>query len=160
MLHCSKSEGRRRMGEVHAARCCRSRCQCRIVARHTGSAATSGETNPMNPRSSPDQLVTLPTIASVFSRIGLSSFGGGLIAWMHREAVERRRWVGDQEFLSGLAIRQVLPGGNMVNMSLYLGTRLRGALGALTAVPGRTGLPRLAACTPPSGRARFTTRRP
>src|SRR5438445_13891263 len=80
--------------------------------------------------------VRLATIAAVFSRIGLSSFGGGLIAWMHREAVERRRWLGDQEFLSGLAICQVLPGGNMVNMSVYLGTRLRGAIGALTAVLG------------------------
>jgi chromate transporter len=114
----------------------------------------------MNPRSSPDQVVTLPTIAAVFSRIGLSSFGGGLIAWMHREAVERRRWVGDQEFLSGLAICQVLPGGNMVNMSLYLGTRLRGAIGALTAVLGLIGLPILLVITIATVLARFDTLRP
>ncbi len=111
----------------------------------------------MTPRSSPDQAVTLPTIAAVFSRIGLSSFGGGLIAWMHREAVERRRWVGDQEFLSGLAICQVLPGGNMVNMSLYLGTR---PIGALTAVLGLIGLPILLVIPIATVLARFDTLRP
>ena len=114
----------------------------------------------MNPRSSPDQVVTLPAIAAVFSRIGLSSFGGGLITWMHREAVERRRWVGDQEFLSGLAICQVLPGGNMVNMSLYLGTRLRGALGALTAVLGLIGLPILVVISLATVLGHFNTLRP
>jgi chromate transporter len=113
----------------------------------------------MNLRSSPDQVVTLPTIAAVFSRIGLSSFGGGLIAWTHREAVERRRWVGDQEFLSGLAICQVLPGGNMVNMSLYLGIRLRGALGAITAILGLVGLPILVVIAIATVYARFDTLR-
>jgi chromate transporter len=113
----------------------------------------------MTSRSLLEQRVTLPTIAAVFSRIGLSSFGGGLIAWMHREAVERRRWVGDQEFLSGLAICQVLPGGNMVNMSLYLGTRLRGALGALSAVLGLIGLPILVVITLAIVLARFDTLR-
>ena len=94
----------------------------------------------MTSRPSPEP-VSLPLIALVFSRIGVLSFGGGLIAWMHREAVEARRWLNDQEFLSGLAICQVLPGGNMVNMSLYLGVRLRGALGAMTAILGLIGLP-------------------
>jgi chromate transporter len=113
----------------------------------------------MTSRSSPEQAVTLPAIAAVFSRIGLSSFGGGLIAWMHREAVERRRWLSDQEFLSGLAICQVLPGGNMVNMSLYLGIRLRGAFGALIAVLGLIGLPILAVITLAAVLARFDTLR-
>jgi len=78
---------------------------------------------------------------------------------MHREAVERRRWVGDQEFLSGLAICQVLPGGNMVNMSLYLGTRLRGAIGALTAVLGLIGLPILVVITLATLLSRFDSLR-
>src|SRR5258708_32848418 len=118
------------------------------------------EKKPMTSRSSLEQAVPLPAIAAVFSRIGLSSFGGGLIAWMHREAVERRRWLSDQEFLSGLAICQVLPGGNMVNMSLYLGTRLRGAIGALTAVLGLIGLPILLVITIATVLARFDPLRP
>lgn len=101
----------------------------------------------------------LSTIAFVFSRIGALSFGGGLIAWMHREAVETRKWLSDQEFLSGLAICQVLPGGNMVNMSLYLGIRLRGALGAITAILGLVGLPILFVIAIATVYARFDTLR-
>jgi chromate transporter len=106
----------------------------------------------------PDR-VGLPIIAMVFSRIGALSFGGGLIAWMHREAVETRKWLSDQEFLSGLAICQVLPGGNMVNMSLYLGIRLRGALGAITALLGLVGLPILFVIAIATVYARFDTLR-
>jgi len=101
----------------------------------------------------------LSTIAIVFSRIGALSFGGGLIAWMHREAVETRKWLSDQEFLSGLAICQVLPGGNMVNMSLYLGIRLRGALGAITAILGLVGPPILVVIAIATVYARFDTLR-
>jgi chromate transporter len=85
--------------------------------------------------------VSLREIALVFSRIGISSFGGGLISWMHREAVERRRWLQEREFLSGLALSQVLPGANMVNLALYLGIQLRGGIGAVTAVLGLLWLP-------------------
>jgi chromate transporter len=113
---------------------------------------------PAAPPPRPDR-VGLPTIAVVFSRIGSLSFGGGLIAWMHREAVETRKWLSDQEFLSGLAICQVLPGGNMVNMSLYLGIRLRGALGAITALLGLVGLPILFVIAVASLYARFDTLR-
>src|SRR5215471_4868049 len=85
--------------------------------------------------------VPLREIAGVFTRIGIASFGGGLVGWMHREAVERRCWLPDHQFLSGLALSQVLPGANMVNLSLYLGMELRGGLGALTAAVGLLLLP-------------------
>ena len=88
--------------------------------------------------------ISLREIASVFARIGISSFGGGLVGWIHREAVERRRWLAEREFLSGLALSQVLPGANIVNLSLYLGLQLKGALGALTAGLALLGLPILA----------------
>jgi chromate transporter len=74
--------------------------------------------------------VTLRDLASVYFWIGISSFGGGLISWVHSETVERRKWLRDQEFLSGLALSQILPGPTMVNMTIYLGIQLRGAVGA------------------------------
>src|SRR5258708_37039822 len=96
----------------------------------------------MNPAAGPrPDRAKLSTIAFVFSRIGALSFGGGLIAWMHREAVETRKWLSDQEFLSGLAICQVLPGGNLGNMSVYVRIRLRGALRAITARLALIGWP-------------------
>ena len=83
-----------------------------------------------SPAESP-RSASLRDIASVYFWIGISSFGGGLISWVHREVVERRKWMRDQEFLSGLALSQILPGPTMVNMTLYLGTQLRGTVGAL-----------------------------
>jgi chromate transporter len=133
------------MGALHPPRCCRGIFANPAMASPPDCtsywlARPSRQTSRMTSRPSPEP-VSLSLIALVFSRIGVLSFGGGLIAWMHREAVEARRWLNDQEFLSGLAICQVLPGGNMVNMSLYLGVRLRGALGAVTAILGLIGLP-------------------
>ena len=72
----------------------------------------------------------------VFLRIGLTAFGGSTQAWMHREVVERRRWLDERAFLSGFTVAQVLPGANPVNLALYLGLQLRGAMGAAIAVCG------------------------
>lgn len=69
-----------------------------------------------------------------FLKIGGSAFGGSTQAMMHREVVERRRWVDDEAFLAGLAIAQVLPGANPVNLALYMGMKARGGLGAIVAV--------------------------
>jgi len=85
----------------------------------------------MSPAAEPSRSVSLRDIASVYFWIGVSSFGGGLISWVHREVVERRHWLRDQEFLSGLALSQILPRPTMVNMTLYLGTQLRGPIGAV-----------------------------
>jgi chromate transporter len=85
--------------------------------------------------------VPISDIAIVFTRIGISSFGGGLVAWIRSEAVERKRWIGDREFLSGLALSQILPGANMTNLAIYLGLQLRGGFGALAALLGLLTLP-------------------
>lgn len=50
---------------------------------------------------------------------------------MYRELVERRRWFSEEEFLSSLAIAQAMPGINVINLSMWVGFRLRGSLGAL-----------------------------
>jgi chromate transporter len=55
---------------------------------------------------------------------------------MHREVVERHRWLNDEQFLASLTVAQVLPGANPVNMAVYLGLQLRGGLGALLAAAG------------------------
>jgi chromate transporter len=85
--------------------------------------------------------VPITDIAIVFSRIGIGSFGGGLVAWIRRETVERKRWLGDHEFFSGLALSQVLPGANMTNLAVYLGLLLRGGAGAIAALLGLLWLP-------------------
>ena len=73
---------------------------------------------------------------AMYLRLGLATFGGGLSAWMHREMVVRRRWLDEQTFLTGLTISQILPGGNAVNLAIYVGLYLRGSLGAALAIVG------------------------
>lgn len=70
-----------------------------------------------------------------FFLIGLSGFGGVLPQAQHH-LVQRRRWLSDAEFAELLALGQVLPGPNIVNMAVAIGSRFHGAGGALLAVAG------------------------
>ena len=78
--------------------------------------------------------VSLATIYGLFFRIGLFSFGGQLTSWIHREVVLVRGWMTNEEFLSGLALSQILPGVNSTNTAVFVGQRLRGAWGATVAI--------------------------
>ena len=81
---------------------------------------------------------SISAIFGVFFRIGMLSFGGGLTGWVHRELVMLRGWMPEDEFMSGLAMCQILPGGNICNFSIYAGQKLRGTLGACAALLGLT----------------------
>jgi len=80
--------------------------------------------------------VGLGRLWGTFVRIGTVTFGGGMLSWVHREVVERLGWLDEKSFLSGLTVAQVLPGANPVNLALYVGLQLRGAVGAAVAVFG------------------------
>ena len=79
---------------------------------------------------------TARELFKVFAMIGLTSFGGGLSGWMMREIVQRRGWLTEADFLSGLALAQAFPGVNVVNLAIWLGFRLKGGQGALAASLG------------------------
>jgi chromate transporter len=72
----------------------------------------------------------------LFSKIGLSSFGGGVSVWMHRAFVERRGWLSESEFSAALALARIMPGVNIVNLAVLIGHRLMGFAGAVAAVMG------------------------
>ena len=84
---------------------------------------------------------SLPQIFLAFFRIGSLSFGGGMSAWIRREMVVRHGWLEDRQFLAGLALSQITPGANGVNMAVFAGTVLRGLPGALAAFFGLMALP-------------------
>ncbi len=84
---------------------------------------------------------SLTTLFLGFAGIGLSSFGGGLTAWVRREVVQRRGWLDDQQFLSGYALSQLVPGATNVNLTVFIGTQLRGIPGALVCFAGLTTPP-------------------
>jgi chromate transporter len=84
---------------------------------------------------------TLVALFQAFVSIGLSSFGGGLTAWVRREIVQKRGWMDDQQFLSGYALSQLVPGATNVNLAVFIGTQLRGVAGALACFAGLTAFP-------------------
>jgi len=55
---------------------------------------------------------------------------------MRREFVHNRHWMSEDEFLTGLALAQAFPGVNVVNLSIWVGFRLRGGAGATVAALG------------------------
>lgn len=75
-----------------------------------------------------------------FLEVAVCSFGGAF-AWALRILVYRRRWLSEDDFAKSLALCQVLPGPNIINLSIFLGDRFFGARGAITAVAGLTLLP-------------------
>lgn len=70
-----------------------------------------------------------------FNRLALQGFGG-VLAVAQVELVERRRWLTREQFLELLSVGQVLPGPNIVNVSLMFGDRCFGWRGALAALAG------------------------
>jgi chromate transporter len=69
-----------------------------------------------------------------FTKLGITSIGGGVNGMMHTEFVVNRRWFTDRQFLSGLALSQSLPGVNVANLALWLGFQCRGVVGAVVAL--------------------------
>jgi len=70
-----------------------------------------------------------------FNRLALQGFGG-VLPVAQRELVERRRWLTKDEFVDMLAVSQVMPGPNVVNLALMFGDRTFGTRGALAALAG------------------------
>ena len=89
---------------------------------------------PPRPFSSKKGKVSLPQLARTFLFIGMTSFGGGITAYIRRIIVENKQWLTDEDFFPGLAFCQLLPGANVVGLSLYIGNHLCALPGALVAV--------------------------
>ncbi|GIL38799.1 chromate transporter [Roseiterribacter gracilis] len=89
-----------------------------------------------------DERAKIPplTLFRAFMSIGLSGFGG-VLPFARRELVDRRNWMTDTEFAEMLGVAQVLPGPNIINISVWFGTKHAGALGAIAAFTGLCGVP-------------------
>jgi chromate transporter len=75
-----------------------------------------------------------------FTWLALQGFGGVLAVAQH-ELVERLRWLSKEQFVEMLSLSQVLPGPNIINLSLMFGDRHFGWRGALTAVAAMLAAP-------------------
>jgi len=75
-----------------------------------------------------------------FSLLALQGFGG-VLAVVQRELVEKKKWLTLEEFLEDWAVAQILPGPNVVNLSLMIGDRYFGMRSALAALAGMLTFP-------------------
>jgi chromate transporter len=68
-------------------------------------------------------------------KLGFISFGGpaGQLAIMHRELVERRRWIGEERFLHALNYCMLLPGPEAQQLAIYIGWLMHRTLGGIVA---------------------------
>jgi chromate transporter len=89
------------------------------------------------PASTPPSLIALFV---AFAKISLAGFGGVLV-WARRGIVDQHRWMTADEFNETYALCHVLPGPNVVNLSVVFGSRFRGIPGSIAAFAGLLGPP-------------------
>jgi chromate transporter len=75
-----------------------------------------------------------------FTLLALQGFGG-VLAIVQRELVEKKQWMTREEFIEDWAVAQIMPGPNVVNLSLMVGGRYFGLKGAMAALAGMLTLP-------------------
>jgi chromate transporter len=79
----------------------------------------------------------MTSLKFLFTRVlmlGATAYGGpAMISQIKETTVNRYGWVKEGEFMRGVALCQLIPGATMVQIVTYIGYRVRGILGALTA---------------------------
>lgn len=75
---------------------------------------------------------------SCFAKIGAFTIGGGyaMIPIIEKEVVEKRKWINADDFTDVIAISQSAPGLLAVNISIFIGYRIKGVVGSLVASIG------------------------
>jgi len=66
---------------------------------------------------------TLHQLILYFLKLGTIGFGGpvALVGYMHRDLVEKRKWIAEEDYKEGLALAQLAPGPLAAQLSIYLG---------------------------------------
>jgi chromate transporter len=75
---------------------------------------------------------SLRQLSLYFLKLGAIGFGGpvALVSYMHRDLVEERKWISEEEYKEGLALAQLMPGPLAAQLGIYLGFVHYGVLGA------------------------------
>ena len=62
-------------------------------------------------------------LVSYFLKLGTTGFGGpvALVGYMHRDLVEKRKWISEEDYKEGLALAQLAPGPLAAQLAIYIG---------------------------------------
>ena len=79
-------------------------------------------------------MIPLSLLFTRFLGLGATAYGGpAMISQIKETAVKKNGWIKEGEFMRGVALCQLIPGATMVQIVTYIGYRMRGIWGALTA---------------------------
>jgi chromate transporter len=80
----------------------------------------------------PKQPYSLPALIKYFLKLGTTGFGGpvALVGYMHKDLVENRQWISEDEYKQGLTLAQLMPGPLAAQLTIYLGFVHHRILGA------------------------------
>lgn len=78
---------------------------------------------------------SLQQLVLYFLKLGTTGFGGpvALVGYMHKDLVESRKWISEEEYKQGLALAQLAPGPLAAQLGIYLGFVHHRFLGATLA---------------------------
>jgi chromate transporter len=83
----------------------------------------------------PKPAYSLQQLVKYFLLLGTTGFGGpvALVSYMHRDLVEKRKWITDEEYKEGLTLAQLAPGPLAAQLGIYIGYIHYGIIGATLA---------------------------
>jgi chromate transporter len=75
---------------------------------------------------------SLKDLVLYFLKLGYAGFGGpvALVGYMHRDLVEDKKWITEEDYKEGMALAQLSPGPMAAQLGIYLGYVHYGVLGA------------------------------
>ena len=78
---------------------------------------------------------SLSALIKYFLQLGATGFGGpvALVAYMHKDLVENKKWISEEEYKQGLALAQLAPGPLAAQLGIYLGFVHHRIIGATAA---------------------------
>jgi chromate transporter len=88
------------------------------------------------------RLISRSELFLAFLFVGLRGFGG-VLPWARQMIIEERHWLTEEEFTELFSLCNLLPGPNIVNVSVALGARFQGLSGAVAAFTGLMVMPLL-----------------
>ena len=71
----------------------------------------------------PTPAYSLRQLAGYFFKLGYTGFGGpvALVGYMHRDLVEQKKWISEEDYKEGLALAQMAPGPLAAQLAIYIG---------------------------------------
>src|SRR5258706_11995136 len=71
----------------------------------------------------PHPVYSLKDLSLYFLKLGATGFGGpvALVNYMHRDLVEKRNWITEEDYKEGLALAQLAPGPLAAQLAIYIG---------------------------------------